>query len=433
MKTSPRFFKIIPSLLALAILAFAQSCTRDMCEVTQKYTKFTPVYMSFTELRAPDAVRSESGSDLRRPGKIYQKDNWVFVNEQGKGIHIYDNANPSSPVNLSFIAIPGNYDLAVKGNILYADSHVDLLAIDISNPQDIRVISRLQDVIPYNQWQNNTWLDPSLGVVKEWMEEEVEETYMVDCSPGRGGIGTFEDSFTSNSAGGNTTNGTQNVNPNGTGTGGSMARFTIVGDFLYTVDNTSLNFFNIASNGYPVASGTMNVGWNIETIFPHENHLFMGSTTGMFVYDITQPGTPSYICELQHIESCDPVVVQGDYAYVTLRGGTQCGNWLNQLDIIDVSDITNPILKASHPMDSPFGLGVDGPTLFVCDGASGLRIWNVADPLNASETDHLRNFETYDVIPTDGHAMVIGPDGLYQFDYSNPAAMQMLSVIPIVK
>ena len=37
--------------------------------------------------------------------------------------------------------------------------------------------------------------------------------------------------------------------------------------------------------------------------------------------------------------SCDPVVVQGDYAFVTLRGGTECQGFSNQLDIIDISTL----------------------------------------------------------------------------------------------
>lgn len=433
MKTTPRIYKSIPALVALVAVFFAQSCTRDMCEITDTYTLYTPVYMSYSELRAPGIIHSEAATELRKPGKIYVKDNLLFINEQNKGVHIFDNSNPAAPANLSFISIPGNYDIAVKGNILYADSHVDLLAIDISDPNNANLVTRLQDAIPYQQMQNNTWLDPTQGVVKEWQEEEIEQTYMVDCSSGRGGIGTMEDSFTTNSSGGsNGTTGTTNINP-GSGTGGSMARFTLVGDYLYTVSTSNLHIFNVSSNGYPTVNGEVNVGWNIETIYPTGNRLFIGSTTGMFAYDITNPSNPSFLCNLPHFESCDPVVVQGDYAYMTLRGGTPCGNWLNELDIVDISDITNPVLTKTYPMDGPYGLGVDGATLFVCDGTSGLRIWDVANPLDASEVDHLQNFETYDVIPMSGHAMVVGPDGLYQFDYTNPAAMQMLSVIPIVK
>lgn len=47
--------------------------------------------------------------------------------------------NPSDPINRAFVKIPGNIDLAVRGNILYADLGVDLVAIDIANPDDIEL------------------------------------------------------------------------------------------------------------------------------------------------------------------------------------------------------------------------------------------------------------------------------------------------------
>ena len=66
-------------------------------------------------------------------GKIYYKDGFMYVNEPGEGIHIIDNHNPSQPMPIKFLKIPGNFDLAIKGNTFYADSFVDLVALDISD------------------------------------------------------------------------------------------------------------------------------------------------------------------------------------------------------------------------------------------------------------------------------------------------------------
>ena len=41
------------------------------------------------------------------------------------------------------------------------------------------------------------------------------------------------------------------------------------------------------------------------------------------------------------------------------------------LFIVDISDISNPVLAVSYPMDSPYGLGIKDEKLFVCDGESG--------------------------------------------------------------
>ena len=65
------------------------------------------------------------------PGKIYFKEGYIFINEELKGIHVIDNRNPENPQNIGFIEIPGNVDIAIKNNTLYADSYIDLGAIDI--------------------------------------------------------------------------------------------------------------------------------------------------------------------------------------------------------------------------------------------------------------------------------------------------------------
>ena len=101
-----------------------------------------------------------------------------------------------------------------------------------------------------------------------------------------------------------------------------MARFSIVNNYLYTVNNSQLTSFNITTANNPVKTATQTVGWNIETIYPFSNKLFIGSMTGMFIYDISNPATPVAQGQFTHVRSCDPVIADGNYAYVTLRGGT---------------------------------------------------------------------------------------------------------------
>ena len=43
----------------------------------------------------------------------------------------------------------------------------------------------------------------------------------------------------------------------------------------------------------------------------------------MFIYDNTNPQAPYFLSRFQHAEACDPVFVEGDYAYVTLRESVQ--------------------------------------------------------------------------------------------------------------
>ena len=107
---------------------------------------YEPVIMKRSELEK--SINFQATRDLSRPGKIYIKDNYVFVNELYKGVHIINNTDPGSPQNEGFIRIPGCQDIAILGNYLYADNAVDLITIDLSMLPTINVTSRIKNIYP---------------------------------------------------------------------------------------------------------------------------------------------------------------------------------------------------------------------------------------------------------------------------------------------
>jgi hypothetical protein len=126
-------------------------------------------------------------------------------------------------------------------------------------------------------------------------------------------------------------------------------------------------------------------------------------------------------------------VVEGDYAYVTLRGGNLCGAIESQLNVIDISVIEAPELLETYPMTEPYGLGIDDEVLFVCDGKDGLKIFNASDPFGIDENmiAHYKGMDAFDVIPLGSVLLLIGEDGLYQYDYSSLDDIKQLSYIPV--
>lgn len=223
-----------------------------------------------------------------------------------------------------------------------------------------------------------------------------------------------------------------NVNNPSGGIGGSMARFAVVGNYLYTVGDTDLTVFDISNASNPVQGERIKLGFGIETIYPYGSNLFIGSRAGMKIYDNTNPRNPVFLSEYVHIQACDPVVVQGRYAYVTLRNGTTCRNGANLLDVVDISDLKNPKVVNSILMTNPHGLGVDGKDLFVGEGDFGLKVFDLTDPTMPKLTQVLESVKTFDVIPLRSKTLVVvGNDGLYQFDYTNRTALQRLSKIDV--
>jgi hypothetical protein len=317
---------------------------------------------------------------------------------------------------------------------LYADSYIDLIAIDISNLNDIKEVKRIEDAFPYMVpvCENGVieTVDQTKGVVVRWNPTEKKITIKDEDDHFMMYRAWEQDlvTFSSNSAESRSVN-------SSSGTAGSMARFTINDAYLYTVDASMLRLFDISQAENPVKSNEMYVGWNIETIFPYEEKLFLGSTTGMFIYSLANPAMPQYVSAFWHATGCDPVVVEGNLAYVTLRAGNLCGNNLSQLDVIDISDIYHPNLIKEYAMEEPYGLGIDDNVLFVCDGDAGLKIFDASNPLSitANKIAQYSDINAWDVIPLGEVLLMIGTDGLYQYDYSDLEDIELLSIIPIEK
>jgi len=167
--------------MMMLLIIVASSCTDKVFET---FTANAPVYLGYEDLRS--AVKMTSSRELNYPGKIYFKDQYLFINEKMKGVHVLDVSNPANPQNKGFIEIPGNIDIAIKDNILYADSYTDLVSIDISNFSGIKEVGRVEKVFPYTLPVYDTKyplaeIDEKKGVVTGWevksVRQELEHRY----------------------------------------------------------------------------------------------------------------------------------------------------------------------------------------------------------------------------------------------------------------
>ncbi|MDR0724886.1 MAG: hypothetical protein LBF59_02615 [Prevotellaceae bacterium] len=227
------------------------------------------------------------------------------------------------------------------------------------------------------------------------------------------------------------------------GKGGSMARFCITGDMLCTVDRTSLKLFDISDPAEPdfLSSRTQQLGFDIETIFPMDSLLFIGSQDGMYIYYISSYGFPTYKSEVSHIRSCDPVVAEGNYAYVTLNSNNiWCGRTSNILQIYDITNLADPErIKDVIGFTSPMGLGVGGDRLFICD--NGLKVYDITERTELEQIADLHTAGVHDVsgaydvivMPRDnisGVLMLVASTGIYQLDYADKS-LKLLSKIEV--
>lgn len=354
-------------------LCVLMGCKDDGVRVeVVRYAINEPVFMSISEFRNSVKVTDEVVPITKR-GKICFYKDYLYISSPDKGIHIVDNRNPASPRIAGFVELIGNEDLSIKDDKLYADSYVDLVWFDISDPERPELEGRVENAFRYAlpTIENGYGFDYNMcyseearakGVVVGWEPKEREETIYHYPSYG--------------------------------------------GDLM-------------ANDAAPGAS------------FNYKDKMFMGTPTGMLIYSLEDPLAPKYRSSVSHVFGCDPVVVEDDLAYVTVHSGNTCGQNTNELMLIDVSDVDQPNLLVAYGMKCPKGLGIDNGTLFLCD--EGLKVFNAKDPMTllANQLVHYAGMEGYDVIPFKNTLMMIADDGLYQYDYSNLQAISQLSKLPM--
>ncbi|MBD3639266.1 MAG: hypothetical protein HUJ25_18055 [Crocinitomicaceae bacterium] len=406
--------RILPLLGILALAISLNSCKKYK---NKEVYANVPVYMDYSDFR--NSFEFSQGKMMENAGNIYLHNNFILVNDIDKGIHVYDNTDPGNPFPIGFMNIPGNTQMAVKGTTLYADSFMDLLVVDISNMYDPKKISREQEVFTYslpmiNEGYPIADIDMSKGVVIDWKIEKTKEVsgFMAkfnvkdceDCSP--------QEVETKSAV-------SARVN-----LAGSMSQFGILDNYLYALDVSDIKSFDI-SNPQNTIPGSARRTWEeVETIFPNGNHLYIGTTTGMMIYDASMNRLmPEYISTAEHVRSCDPVFVDGDYAYLTVRSGSDCAGDINQMQVYDVSNKYLPNNKDNIQMTDPHGLAKDGNLVFVCDGDDGLKIYNASSSgsVSSSPQYHYPDIKSRDIILHNGLAIMIAEDGIYQYDYSDPS------------
>ena len=411
-------------LFSLTLLALT-GCENKVTEmVTYKINE--PIFMATSTFRNSVKVTADP-QKITSIGKMCFYNNYLYISEPEKGIHIINNTDPTNPQQTGFIELLGNADLAIRNGLLYADSYIDLVWFDVSNPALPELKGRLDSIFPnaFPMTQNQYGIDYTVsypttnkGIIIGWvLKERTEEVSTYAGGYGNGGIALNAGSSGSNS----------------TGINGSMSRFSIYNDHLYSVINNYLNVFDLTGNKPVKAGADFYIGRNVETIFSYKDNMFMGTPTGMLIYSVKDPLKPVFQSSLSHVYGCDPVVVENDLAYVTVHSGNLCGQSSNELFIVDISNIKSPKQLVSYTMTNPKGLGIDNGKLFLCD--DGLKIYKVTDPqtIMSNQLAHYSGMNGYDVIPQNNILLMIASDGLYQYNYSDLNNIRQISKIPIEK
>jgi len=225
-----------------------------------------------------------------------------------------------------------------------------------------------------------------------------------------------------------------NSNTN-TGQNGSITRFVIQDNFMYAIDFNYLKIFDISNNDNPVFISSVKVGYGLETIFIYDKYIYLGANDGVYVISVDNPVNPVQLQKIEHHISCDPVVVQGNYAYSTQRVNVAgCGTmWqISSLAVYDVTDPEHSTPVAAINMNQPYGLAVQGNWLYVCDpGKGGIVVFDITNPASPVKVAVAQVTEPRDIILMFPYMVVSTSSKFELYNYSDPMNIYLISTLVI--
>ena len=381
--------KNILLLLSASVLLF--SCITPKGKVSITYTKATAVYGDL------DAVRNQPllipQQPLENPGKIYVGNDYILVGEKGKGIHIFDNSNMTNPVRLSFFQIPWNKEFFVKDNMLYAESLYDFIKIDISDVYHPELVDREENVFstPLTNDKGESIIRFDYSVATDEFELNSPEAKEIE-KKGKLHIdykGRLipESSVPTSFANSN----------NGAGTLNRIAVdfghvYILMKSKLLVLDNspTALSYIN-----------NIDLYKGVETVYTYDNKIYIGSQSGVYIYDASTPENPSKISRVDHAPACDPVLPYGTKAYLTLRSVENQGcnyEGKNTLYVIDMSDENGPVVVQSIKINTPYGMAIINNYLFVGQGENGFTVFDISSDDDIVEVAKVPGLVVFDIM-----------------------------------
>ncbi|MDO5106275.1 hypothetical protein [Capnocytophaga sp.] len=130
------------------------SFTLFSCPYERTYDKYSsdyePEIMERSAFENAIAIVNASGTPkVKNAGKIYLKTPYMFIGDTNKGFYVYDNSEPTTPSLIAFLKIPGATDLAIKGDVIYVNQSVDLVAFSCDFSRNkVTIHDRIRNTFP---------------------------------------------------------------------------------------------------------------------------------------------------------------------------------------------------------------------------------------------------------------------------------------------
>lgn len=222
------------------------------------------------------------------------------------------------------------------------------------------------------------------------------------------------------------------------GKSGSITRFAVYQDYMYVLNLNEVQTYDIKQKDQPVLVHRLSTDYGLETITIYDNSAFLGSSTALYILDLSNPAAPKI--QSQSVRDldfgrCDPVAVKDNYAYSTVKvlAENVCGNFssISALLVYDISDKSAPLLVGTYNLLSPNGLGYKDNYLFVCDEElDQVVVFDISNPLALVPTTFNVPITDPNDLIVDGQRMIVSAKTEFQvFDISDVTQVRKIGQI----
>ncbi len=404
------------------------SCNKDKGTATITYQEATAIYGDLEEVRQQPL--NVATRPIDNPGKVFVGADFILLGEEEQGVHVIDNSDINNPQFVNFIEIPGNREFFVEGDYLYAESYYDLMKIDVSDLNNVQLAGRANNLFqePLTNDKGETLLGFSYKEVTR--EVDIDSDLYTQILADQYVYLDFAKNIIPKSAVPSSFAGNSNQQS------GTVNRITYSQDHVYVINFNQMAIVDNRNGDFTqVASPTqLDFPDDMETIFPYEDKLFVGSRSAMNIYDAASPRQPTDLYQFDHATSCDPVYPVDDVAYITLRTGdfSECPGHTNALVVLDIENLNSPSEVEEISMRSPYGMSLYNDLLFVGEGENGLSVFDASDRKDPDLVKKFDDIAAFDIIPHPAHQgliLIAGPDGLSQFTMDGAMELSLNSQI----
>ncbi len=202
---------------------------------------------------------------------------------------------------------------------------------------------------------------------------------------------------------------TEDIPQGGKGGAGSLSQMLVYQKTLYVMstrpglDRGWLTSFDITEPRSPRVEQVIALDNGPEALQLHDNLLLIAGRDAVITASLAIAQKPRLLGEYR--QDCpalyDPIVVQGSIGYRTIIVTDPRSSCTSRLEVIDLSRPHQPKLLTTRPAITPRGLAVLGDHLFVADQNSGIKIFDINNPINPSEIWTLPMFGVKDLVLSD--------------------------------